>query len=84
MPAYLYHKPTGDFFIHTALLAERGDMQQVEADNLEEARKRVNAIHAEDSELAAPEEKPTKAIPKAKKKADEAGGEAPVDIFAQT
>lgn len=84
MPAYLFHKPTGDFFIHTALLAERGDMQQVEADSLEEARKRVNAIHAVDSELAAAEEKPAKTSPKAKKKADDAAEDPTADIFEQT
>jgi hypothetical protein len=53
MPTYLYHAKSNEFYLHTAQLAKRTDMQVVEADTLEQAKARVAAIHATANELAA-------------------------------
>lgn len=79
MATYLYHAKSGDFYLHTAALAKRTDMQLVEAGSLDEAKAKVNRIHATAEELAndAPAEaakpaaKKKAAEPAAKKKADE-------------
>jgi hypothetical protein len=87
MPAYLYHAKSGDFFLYTAILAKRSDVQLVEADSLDDARAKVRRIHNTSEELATPSEpeQPKPAGKRAAAKKEAAPAPAPVvdskDLF---